>query len=297
MSKLKNVVMLKIKGHLNVVGIYNYNGSSGGTSYAKQDANGIDYTSSGCLRQLMWREEIPRQPSRKELEEQIAKLAGSFAGYCRGLLEASTGAKKNSCVSVLDAYTITDKKQLVLETRTSSKPTETGLKSKSKHKEGEESSDTSFFAKQNAGERKQSLEVSISIQNLQSVVTDGEGSIVSSKHKAEFMDNMKESLKGAGVSDKIQEVEFKNAQAVFGTTQKGVIFNDEQQAALVSHVVSKVENLSGTKAGAKLEVDLQSLQVEIYIQGSLTPVKMKLDDFKKLLTDKKVEFAPLFKKI
>lgn len=299
MSKVKNVTSIRVEGLLNVTGVYNYNRGVGNTSYAKKDSAGVDYTSGGCLRQLFYAEEIPSQPNKKELEDQVATLAGSIAGYTRGLLEVTSGSKKDSCLSIMDAYTTKDSNQTAItEVRVSTKEKETGLKSNSKHNKGGDAKDVSLFAKENIGPRKQSFKMAISIDKLQRAVTRGQSAIVPDAKVDEFLASLSGSLSSLGVDGKIAEVAHKPANAVFATTQTGIILSQEQQAAVIKYLMNKATLLSGTKREASIEIDPSTLTVSLMTKGSLAPAaSMSVNEFMSKLEKGDVEFASFYKEV
>jgi hypothetical protein len=243
---------------------------------------------------------IPSQPTTAELKKMFPEFMGSYAGLMRGGMEAETGCKRKSPLFVKSADTILpdDKKTLItVEQGTSSKPKETDLVSTSKKKEdGERASDTSMFTFDTAGERKQKFEAIISVEELQKISLADKSGVVPKGSRDAFIAALGHTFTALGADPTVAIVKTKPLHAVFAASEEGIILSQKQMAAMVIETMSLIYELEITRASAHLEIDKDSLQVEVTDEASpLAPVKMSAAEFVDGVKSGKIGFSEFFK--
>lgn len=293
-KKIKDVTRIGMVAKLNVNGVVSANGASSSKERknhieAKKDRNGRDCTSANCLRHYMFINEMPNQPTREGLSENLVHLAGSVYGQIRGYLDASGGGyKKDGALSVVDAWT---------DDETFQKPTfsqHTVSKPKEKF---EDSKDTSMFSVDLYGPRKQDFQMSVNIRQLQRSVLEGQGSCIGPKLVDTFVENMGSSLKGHGAPGSLKLVKSIESKAIMATPVKSVLYTDDQVSAMVKVAMEKALSLQITKARASLSLDQSSVKIHVYTSNDLTPIEMSLSDFENAMKNNELEFKQFYKEV
>ena len=304
---------LVFKGELEVWGVYNYNKiwsvlkknnrgfydkhrDNNKTNYTfnnhiyaktfidKDKNKEVDYTSSRCLRHEIFKDLQPRQPSKKDFNDQFIKMAASEIGLLRGYLSPDEGFKRCSPLYVADARTIGEV-EIVYDQGTSSKP-----------KEGEEKSDTSIFSKDNAPYRKQKLEGGVNLKELQFLSlygVDNDFSMISKQNEDNFLKLLKAYFKKHNVDDRFEVKKYVDIEAIYRVERDGILLNQEQIRHLVKVIFQRIKMINGLKAGARLAYKKDSLEVSFFdgedtSEANETNLKNKLDDLK---------FYPFFKEV
>jgi hypothetical protein len=280
---MKNVKALKVTGFFDVSGVVNFNGvesRNGNKNHraAKKTSEGVDYTSSNCLRQAMFQELIPRQPGSEENKEQYPTFMGTVAGILRGGMDASSGCKGKSPFTLTDAESTIN--CIVFEQNTSSKPKEKDLKSN----KGADASDTSMFSKDNAGTRKQKLNCILRISDLQFREIGDDSAIVKKDKEEEYIKSLKMTMESLDVDTSIEVKTAKLSTQLMPSNRQGVIFNDDQLRGLVKSFIALLANIEVFRRDAKLSVDLPSLLITIIFEDMST-LDVSLDNFSSLVPE------------
>lgn len=284
--------LVTIEGKLEIQGVYNYNGKAVDTEYdnhivAKKSIDGIDYTSSRCLRHEMFKDIQPKQPRRNDFKEKdnfYVSLAASEIGLLRGIMSPEEGAnslKRNSPLSVLDAYTITDKSVIVFDQGSSSKPKESD----------KDKSDTSMFSKDNAPKRDQALKMLINICGLQFITQDpNDYSIVLKSDEELFRNKLSETFAKLGLNN--QKFKFKDFKYQGGLEEiktRGILFDDHQTSYLVIDSIKRIANIYASKTGAYIRT--KDLLVKLHEKNNVVN-EFAVSELDKNL--KNVEFKKYF---
>lgn len=292
MSKIK---CIKVTGQFIVDGIVNYNGvgkkeGNNNHKYSKTTAEGQDYTGSNALRQSLFRDYVPRQPTQEAHKAEFPKIMGSVVGILRGSLEAETGSKRKSPITVLKAVTIGDK-AVVHEQSTSSKPKESNLV----NKKGKEASDTSIFSSDSAGKRKQSLEIALRVSDLQFFELGDSDSVVTGKNEKVFLDALAETMESLGVDSKIEKKDYIRTTQVSKVSREGVLLNEEQQRACVLLFLELVREIEIYRRDAELVVDRKSLRITLALENGELIEDIIFIDFYEALKAKQYGFQSFYK--
>ncbi len=238
-------------------------------NYAKKDNRGIDFTSSRALNFLAYEREMPRQPASEELKTKFPELIGSIYGIVRGGVESSSGCKRSSALTTLDAYTDPSfaTKVVVKENEnfeylkttffdqgSSSKPKEKDLKSNSKKKKGEDAADTSLFSKDNASERFQNFEAYISLDKLQFMqVRDPDLGCVQNDDEPRLLETLKKTFGPCGDTH-VEIKKYRYSSAVIPTDVYGVLLSKSQINYLIYDVIKRYSSLRGFRASSIIEM-------------------------------------------
>jgi hypothetical protein len=250
------VDFITVEGILEIQGIFNFNGKDvtkemNNHLAAKKTVDGIDYTSSRCLRHEMFKDIQPIQPRKsafKDIDNFYVSLAASEVGILRGIMsmeEGNSSLKRNSPLSVQDAYTTTNKSVIFFDQGTSSKPKEKDNGKK----------DTSIFSKDNAPKREQELKMFINICGLQFITQDSnDHSIVLEADEDLFLKKIKETFSKIGLHN--QEIIISEYQYQSGLDEikiRGILFNNDQLRALVINSIKRLANICSVKNGSYIK--------------------------------------------
>lgn len=284
-----------VEGVFDVQGVVNYNGVGMHLGHknhrrAKQDRSGHDFTSSNCLRQAMFSEYVPRQPCSQELKDNFTSFMGSVPGLLRGGLEAGSGCKNKSPLTLLDAYTVLKQNEegesrnvLFVEQCTTSKPKESGLKSTSAKKEGADASDTSMFTQDNAPHRHQKLKCVIRFRDMQLVEVGDSDAVVPKSGVKDLVEGLKTTFSTLGVdADNLTVSEHTLSTASIPTTTTGILLNDEQLRALTAEALRLLEGIEVYRKGAELVTNKESLHANVTFEDGTVQV-LPVSDFKGML--------------
>lgn len=287
--KVKKIVF---KGNLEVVGVYNFNrtGKWDGNNnhkFAKQDKNGIDYTSSRCLRHEMFKDAIPMQPSTEDARNKFVKFASSEVGILRGYLNAGDELKRASPLHVADAYTISASGQSLVffDQGSSSKPKEANQK----NKKGEDASDVSMFSVDNAPPRKQLFEAILNLKELQFLSLDRNyNPMVNANQEEEFLKGVSTTFNEMGADSAVKKSEFTEISSLYETKREGVLLNDSQLRSLCGRTLGRILSIDGVKTSSRLKIDRSSLMVEI--SDNIEKREYSVSDFRLALKDLQFHF-------
>jgi hypothetical protein len=241
---MKNV--LKVTADLTVQGIVNTNGNSptyyknvkleGGKKlnnhvFAKTDREGVDFTSSACLRKAMFNPgKATVEPDKKEEQD---LFASSMVGVLRGYMYCSNkteAVKRKSPVTVLDAYST---EECII---------------KEVHSHSGERTDISFFSKDNAPKRTQKLEVFIDLDQLKT-----------------FYCNISEGISFNATQDGFVKLLNKNlgfGQEVASVVDNNVVLNELGVKKVLTFFFNQLKEVHVKKADAFLEVKEDTIKVE-----------------------------------
>jgi len=297
------IKLLEVEGKAITQSVYNYNGTEktkeGYKNHksAKMNSFGIDFTSSRCLRYEMFKDLQPKQPISTEFKSNYIKLASSEIGLLRGIMDADNQLKRSSPLSVLDAYTITDKKIVFFDQGSSSKPNE---KLDTKRKGSDElKSDTSMFSCDNAHLREQKIKAFINIQQLQFIEQGkDQDSIVLDKDEDEFLKNLSLTFKKLKANEECKFDFYSHVNAISPTKVRGILLDDEQITSLIKSAVSRLVNIEGYKAGSFIKANKDSFKIKLIIDDGLdTSHEYNVSEFFNMLSDKKFSYFKFYNKI
>ncbi|MFZ3229003.1 MAG: hypothetical protein WA160_02270 [Pseudobdellovibrio sp.] len=278
---------ITIEGSLDVIGIYNFNRSTKNPENpiyknhkeAKKDLNGIDYTSSRCLRHEMFKDIQPIQPTDAEFADSFIDFVASEAGLLRGFVAMDVGFKRASPIHFADAYTqsIDGKSKIFYDQGSSSKPKE----SDKKNKKGEDIADNSMFSQDNSGPRKQTLKAAINIKELQFIHLDKKDDnfrVVSLDGEDLLILKLNQFFEINGVKESVEVKEYDDISAVLKTKRRGILLSQNQIKLLIKKVVFRIANINGAKAGARITTDKKSLDI-VFSDGIEGSVAANFSDF------------------
>jgi hypothetical protein len=276
---------LKITADIDITGVVNYNGQTTRSricqktkedeSYqyleAKKNRNGLDFTSSNCLRHHLFLDIQPRQPANAERATYWVAAAASEVGIIRGMMDPAARVGRTSPLAVSPAYTKSDASLLFEETLTSSKPKE----GKAKNAEGKVKGDTSLFHRDGAPPRQQAFEAILKIKELQFInLSPGMTPLVAGSQEAEFKDALEANFQ----FEKTKIADYCSAGAVIKTPMRGILFDDGQLKKLALKVLRRIENLEIHSTKGSMAVDRASIKIKLCGENGET-VSLALDDF------------------
>jgi hypothetical protein len=298
--KIKKVL---IKGRVAVTGIYNYDhaGKRDGNNnhkFAKKDNNGIDFTSSRCLRHEIYKNDVPNQPCNADFKTFFVRFAASEVGIMRGYLYADSGFKRYSPLHVADAYTHQDdqgspidRSVIFFDQGSSSKPKE---KTEEKNRKGEDRADTSMFSQDNAPVRYQRFVGGINLKELQFLpLQKGYYQMVADQDEKDFIASLEQTFRLLGCKKpEVHIGEYEDIGAIYKTSRRGILLSQEQQLVLVQSTVQRILSIDGIKSGAAVVADRPSFHVELFGQHG-SPLEIKADEIAAHLNNH--EFNEFFK--
>lgn len=264
---MKKVKMIKVTGSFDVCGIVNFNGTEKLNGYnnhkaCKKLADGIDYTSSNCVRQAMFNDLVPRQPGSEFIKKDFPRLMGTLVGLLRGGLDAGSGCKSKSPITLLDA--ISDGKHVVFEQNSSTNT----------------STNTSIFSSDNAGPRKQKLEAILRIADLQMKEVGDSDSVVSKKDSDIYINSLKNTFESLDSDLDIEIKSIIRKGQASPIPRDGIVFSTKQQQALVLKFIELLSGIEVFRRNASFIVDLKSLMITV-TYSDMSSEQVSLDSFVK----------------
>jgi len=321
----RKIKEIKIKGLLDVNGVVNFAGKSDyynakkGKNYenwisskkfivkSEDGVYGVDYTSHNCLRWALFKEEMPHQPKMDDHKDMYERVLATPSGLLRGGMSTqgknSDTIKKSSPLTVLDAMTlIQDKKQLtkdlnginsttVVEVMRNSTPIE--IKENDDDKSG-----TSFYYKDNSAPRKQNLDITLRLIELQFIGADQNNKNISPKKVGEFLDSLKDTcvrLLGEELNHELKS--YNLISDAYKTTKRGILLDEKLQKALIKHLLGLVLDLSVSKAGSSLSCDRNSLKVEVNFSKFENTEEMSISELVAKLDSGEFEIMSFYKEV
>lgn len=289
------VKAIQVKGLLDAVGVYNYNkvgfksyiGKTGETEFAKNhnmaktDNEGIDYISSRCIRNGLFSDLQPAQPTKEECAKMFVKLASSLVGLLRGYMSTDNACKRKSPLHVADAYTVTDKSVIVYDQGTSSNP---------------DKDENSLFSKDNAPKRKQAFEAAINLKELQFLpIESNQNSVIGESDVEEYTKGLSETFKSLESADtKVKVDKYEDKTAVFKIARKGVLLSQDQIRSLVRESILRIVNFHGIKTSASVKFDPNSLVVTFVDHKGMSHEVRGLNEVLKIVDE--AEFHHFYQK-
>ncbi|CAO1296095.1 unnamed protein product, partial [Diamesa hyperborea] len=266
--------LMEVEANLSIQGIFNYNGTEktkeGYKNHkgAKMNSFGIDFTSSRCLRYEMFKDLQPKQPISTEFKSNYIQLASSEIGLLRGIMDADNQLKRSSPLSVLDAYTISDKKIVFFDQGSSSKPNE---KLDTKRKGSDETkSDISMFSCDNAHLREQKFRAFINMQQLQFIEQGkDQDQIVLEKDEQDFLKNLRTTFKNLKATESCEIGSYSHTNAISPTAIRGILLSDDQITALIESAILRMVNIYGFKAGSFIKANKDSFKIKLILDDAL----------------------------
>jgi len=300
---MKNIRCIRISGHFRVKGIVNTHGQATLKGYenyvaAKKDRTGRDFTSSQCLERALYEY---NQPTPEALREVLPRFAASIPGVLRGFLEPKNANKRMKSFRLLDAYTFIEdlvsssgtnaqgdwenSTAVFKENCTSSKD----IEGKTTDEAGKEKSDTKFFVVDNAPERRQELDCELNFADLQFIRLSGDGSVVDSNRKTDFLKELSKTLSRLGASPELNTGNFSHAHDPFAKKIEGVLLSDAQMAAFANWYLGRLRRLFISKRRGWLRTDPASLKANIVFAGDFDDKAMPFEELRAKISE--FEFA------
>jgi hypothetical protein len=268
-----SIKKLKVTADLRVSGVVNTNGSTGlnkkdgndNVIYAKtfatksfdyKDSKGtlrtgfktVDFTSSGALRNAMFKSLDPFQLLNKDNGDLYLDKLASPIGLLRGVMTATRQLKRKSPITILDAVT-TEELKPTHEARRSTAPNE------------EEKTSTNFFGIENYGPRIQKFEMVINLMELQFLNLDEEyGSIIDLHAVEEFVAKLNKYFEDNGVEGGLTPKNYKLKTGFVNKPIRGILLSQAQMKHLVDLSLELAGEIFIYKAGASLEIGELNIQ-------------------------------------
>lgn len=261
---MKKIKSLEINVVANVKGVVNYNGKAtldkhvkkddatgkqfDNIVYSKCDWDGVDFTSSNCIRHYLFKEEMPNQVNPNKEKENYISIYGSVYGILRGGLitqdKVGTFFKRNSAITVTDAFTSKKDYSIFIDTHTKSYKKEDSDK-----KEDSNKKESNFFHLENSGERQQEFKVIISARNLQ--FFDLEYPFIDVD---KMLSNLIKSFESYGINAKnLKIAKYRETLDLTKTEKCGILLNDSLMNDLVKIFLNKLKNCAIYKRGLILK--------------------------------------------
>lgn len=286
---MKKIKMIRVNAKLNVHGIFNFNDNINNHKHAKKftlvKGEGddkrkevVDYTSSNCLRHLIFLDEMEAQPTDTVRANMLERVAGSAGGILRGYmaLNVSSSLKRTSPLFVSDA---TSEHSLV----------QTTFNLTNKNLDVNEKETTKIFTSDSAPYRKQTYSIGINIKNLRFLRQDRVWTnSVAPNPKSEdlWISELKKTFRELGCDD---EVVIKNnhidANDICPSPVRGILLNNEQTRALVKVALAKSLSINAMKAKASVETDQESITATVIFEDGSSRSYSSYEDLVKDIED------------
>ncbi len=266
---------------------------------AKKDAFGREFTSSRCLRQLMYKTLQPNQPTLDEFETNYIQLAASEIGLVRGIMNANNQLKRSSPLCVLDATSILPD-SLFNKVNGQYEYIFFDQGGSSKFKESfDEKSDPSMFSIENAHQRTQSFNAFIDIQKLQLIEQGAnQTKIVLEKDEDIFLKQLKSTFKKMNTSEECSINMYQLSSALSPYRVRGILLNDEQMSSLIYSTLSKIIRIEGFKTGAFITAKTESFKVKLFVNDEIhSTIELPMNEFMTLLKKNEFKFVKFYQKI